>query len=124
MTNEITSSKDEFVAALVSAGLTAPIVSIIPERITPPVIILRSASPYLTPASIGTEYLLNFDLICVAATATNLKVSEKLDELIADVVTSLPGFAQLNNVGQPYSMTTGTAEYLASDVSVTIQITI
>lgn len=122
--NEITLSKNEFVAALKIAGLNVSITSVIPDRITPPTIILRNASPYITPASLGKEYDLNFDLICIAATATNPKVSEKLDELIEKVLNALPRFAVLNQVGQPYALTTGNAEYLASDVSLTIHITI
>jgi hypothetical protein len=122
--NEITISKNEFVAALKTAGLNVSITSSIPDRITPPTIILRNASPYMVPSSLGKEYLLNFDLIAIAATATNPKVSEKLDELIEKVLNALPRYAVLNQVGQPYALTTGNAEYLASDVSITINITI
>jgi len=122
--NEITLSKNQFVAALKTAGLNVAITSSIPDRITPPTIILRNASPYIIRESLGREYLLNFDLIVIAATATNPKVSEKLDEVIEKVLNSLPRYAQLNQVGQPYALTTGNAEYLASDISITIQITI
>jgi hypothetical protein len=117
--NEITLSKNQFVAALKTAGLNVAITSSIPDRITPPTIILRNASPYIIRESLGREYLLNFDLIVIAATATNPKVSEKLDEVIEKVLNSLPRYAQLN-----YALTTGNAEYLASDISITIQITI
>lgn len=124
MTNEITLSKNEFVQALRTAGLNVAITSSIPDRITPPVIVLRNASPYMTPASLGSEYLLNFDLICIASTATNPKVSEKLDELIEKVLLALPRYAEMAQVGQPYGLSTGNAEYLAADISVSIQITI
>jgi hypothetical protein len=122
--NEITISKNEFVADLTSAGLDVSISSSIPDRITPPKIFIRNGSPYMVPSSLGKEYLLNFDLICVAATATNPKVSEKLDELIEKVLNALPRYAVLNQVGQPYALSTGNAEFLASDVSITINITI
>jgi hypothetical protein len=122
--NEITLSKNQFVAALKTAGLNVSITSVIPDRITPPTIILRNASPYITPESLGKEYSLNFDLICIAATATNPKVSEKLDEVIEKVLNALPRYAVMNQVGQPYALTTGNAEYLASDIAITIHITI
>lgn len=124
MTNEITLAKQEFALDLQSAGLTVQIVDYVPDRITPPVVLLKSASPYLTPASVGREFLLHFDVVCVAPTASNASASERVDELIQDVLNALPGYAEMTSVGQPYSLLTGTAEYLASDVSVNIQITI
>jgi hypothetical protein len=124
MTNEITLAKQEFALDLTSAGLTVQLVDYVPDRITPPVVLLKSASPYLTPASIGNEYILHFDVVCVAQTATNAVASEKLDAIVADVINALPGYAEMVSVAQPYSLLTGTAEYLAADISVNISITI
>lgn len=124
MTNEITLAKQEFALDLQSAGLDVQIVDYVPDRITPPVVLLKSGSPYLMPASVGRELLLNFDVVCVAPTASNAIASERLDAIIQDVLNALPGYAEMKSVGQPYSLLTGTAEYLASEISVDIQITI
>ena len=124
MTNEITLAKQEFALDLTGAGLQVSFKSYIPDRITPPVILLKSGSPYLTPASIGSEYLLHFDAVCVTPTASNESASENLDSLIEQLLNALPGYAEMTSVGQPYSLVTGNAEYLAADVSVNIQITI
>lgn len=120
--NEITTAKAQFEAALTAAGLKVK--AYIPERITPPIVVIVSGSPYLTPASISAEYSLNLEIMAVAQTATNEQATEKLDELIQDVLQALPGYARLTSVGQPYIQQTNNAEYLAASLAVEIRITI
>ena len=124
MTNEITISKAEFKLALDSAGLD--VLDYVPGRITPPVIIVTSASPYIQSATLGGEYQLNLDCICVAMTADNEEATEGLDLLIADLLNAIEplGYVQFNQVGQPYTLTTNNAEYLAANVSVNLLITL
>lgn len=123
MANEITTAREQFQTALVGAGIRVS--EFIPERITPPIVIINSRSPYLTPNLFG-EYDLNLELVLVAATATNKQAQEKLEDAIQSVLQAVAPLAwvQLNEVGQPYSMQVNNAEYLSSNVSVTLQITI
>ena len=67
--DEITVTRAELKLDLTAAGLN--VTETIPDRVTPPVVIINSGSPYLTVASVGSEYLLNLELVLVAATATN-----------------------------------------------------
>lgn len=119
--NEITTAKNQFATALGNAGLR--VLAYVPERITPPIVIVNVSSPYLTAANFG-EYNVNLELVLVAATATNKTATEALDELIEYTLNALPGFAQFNTVNQPYNLQVNNAEYLAANVYVTLQITI
>lgn len=120
--NEITISKAELALDLGNAGLN--VLDYVPERIVPPIVIINVASPYLTPNTLSREFVMSLELVCVAATATNKQATEKLDELIANVITSLPSYANLRNVLAPYNMQTNNAEYLAANVYLDIYITI
>jgi hypothetical protein len=121
-TNEITAAKIEFKLDLVAAGLIVS--DHVPERITPPIVIINNGSPYLQPASIGKEYTLTLELICVAATATNKMASERLDALLEQVINAMPGYARMLSAGQPYNLQTNNTEYLAVSVQTDLQITI
>lgn len=121
MTNEITTAKAQFAAALDTAGLR--VLDYVPERITPPIVIVNVSSPYIVANNFG-EFDVNLEIVAVAATATNKQATEKLDELIQDVLNALPNFAQFKSVNQPYNLQTNNAEYLAANIYVAIQITI
>jgi hypothetical protein len=122
MTNEITAAKVEFKLDLVAGGLIVS--DFVPERITPPIVIINNGSPYLTPVSISKEYTLNLELVLVAATATNKLATERLDALLQDVIQALPGYARMISAGQPYNLQTNNTEYLAVSVQTDVQITI
>lgn len=122
MSNEITLSKQEFKLDLDTAGIT--VLEYVPERIVPPIVIINSASPYLTPNTLGNEYILSLELVCVASTATNKQATEKLDEAIADVLNAMPRYARVTRVNEPYEMQTNNASYLAANISVELEITI
>jgi hypothetical protein len=122
MSNEITISKAEFKLDLEDAGLT--VVDFIPERIVPPIVIINNRTPYLTPSRLGTEYLLNLELVLVASTATNKQASEKLDEAIETALKGMPRYARVLQVNEPYEMQTNNASYLAANISVELEITI
>jgi hypothetical protein len=122
MSNEITLAKAEFKLDLDAEGINVS--DFVPERIVPPIVIINSASPYITPSSLATEYILNLDLIVVAATATNKQATEKLDEAIANVLNALPRYARMVRVNEPYEMQTNNAGYLAANISVELEITI
>lgn len=122
MTNEITLAKSEFSLDLDAAGLN--VLDYVPERIVPPIVIVNSASPYLTPSDLGREYILSLEVIMIAATAVNKQATEMLDALIEQVVNAMPSYARLLRVNAPYNLQTGNAEYLAANASVELEITI
>jgi len=122
MTNEITISKAEFKLDLEAAGIK--VLDYVPERIVPPIVIINSASPYLTPSSLGNEYILALELVCIAATATNKQATEKLDETIANVLNAMPRYSRVLRVNEPYNIQTNNAEYLSANISVELEITI
>ncbi len=96
MTSEITLSKAEFKLDLEEAGLT--VLDYIPERIVPPIVIINNRTPYLTPSRLGTEYLLNLELVLVASTATNKQASENLDQAIENALKAMPRYARVLQV--------------------------
>lgn len=122
MSNEITLAKAEFKLDLDTAGVV--VVDYIPERITPPVVIINTASPYLTPSTLGNEYKMNLELVVVAATATNKQASEKLDEAIEAILLAMPRYARVISVNEPYEMATNNANYLSANISVELEITL
>jgi hypothetical protein len=122
MSNEITISKAEFKLDLEDGGLT--VLDYIPERIVPPIVIINNRTPYLTPSRLGTEYLLNLELVLVASTATNKQASEKLDEAIETALKAMPRYARVLQVNEPYEMQTNNASYFAANISVELEITI
>lgn len=120
--NEITAAKAEFKLDLDAAGVVVS--EFIPERITPPIVIINNASPYLTPSTLGNEYKMNLELVLVAATAVNKQASEKLDEAIEAILLAMPRYARVISVNEPYEMVTNNANYLAANISVELEITI
>ena len=122
MSNEITISKAEFKHDLEEAGIR--VLDYVPERITPPIVIINSSSPYLTPSTLGTQYDLNLELVVIASTATNKKATENLDQAIHDVLNAMPRYARVIRVNEPYNLQTNNAEYLSANISVELEITI
>ena len=122
MTNEITLSKAEFKLDLEAASVR--VLDYVPERIVPPIVIINSASPYLTPSSLDTEYNLNLELVVIASTATNKQATENLDQAINDVLNAMPRYARVIRVNEPYNLQTNNAEYLSANISVELEITI
>ena len=122
MTNEITAAKAEFKLDLVAEGLN--VLDYVPERITPPIIVINAGIPYLRPNNLSHDFTLNLELVCVAATATNKTATEKLDELIEAAINALPGYSRLVQVGQPFNLQTNNTEYIAATIQTDVSITI
>jgi hypothetical protein len=122
MTNEITVSKVELKLDLEAAGLK--VLDYVPERITPAIVIINARNPYLAVSSLSNEYYLNLELVLIAANATNKQATEKLDELLEQVVRALPAYARMLPTGAPYNLQTNNAEYLAANVPIELEITI
>jgi len=121
--SEINDAKVQFKTDLVAAGLN--VLEYVPERITPPIVIVNAASPYIETAEFG-EYTLSLELVLVASTATNKKATENLDQLIEDVLVALEPltYAKLTNVNQPYNLQTNNAEYLSVNIYAQLAISI
>lgn len=123
MTNELTVSKQEFALALQQAGLR--VLDYVPERITPPIVILTAGSPYLThSAVVRSEYSMGLEATLVASKATNKVETENLDALIEAFLFALPGYAKMDSVGTPFDLSANNANYLAATVNLQIEITI
>ena len=121
--SEINAAKVEFKLELADAGLN--VLEYIPERITPPIVLLNAAQPYLQTAQFG-EWSLGIELVLVASTATNKKATENLDQLIEDVLNAIEPlkYVRITSVNQPYNLQTNNAEYLAANLFVQLDITI
>lgn len=122
MTSELTTAKAQFTAALTAGGLK--VMDYVPERFIPPVAVIAASGTYLTRASIASEFIMGLDVMLVAQTATNKLATETLDQLIQDTILALPQYAGLLDVGQPFTLQTNNAEYLAATVRVDLRITI
>lgn len=122
MANEITTSKAELALVLADAGFE--VFPYVPNRIVPPVVVIRAGSPYLQPTTIGKEYDLGLELVVLAAPAVNELATEMLDEAIQDLVNALPNYAVLGNVSQPQIFTENSAEYLGASIPITLEITL
>jgi len=121
--SEINASKVEFKLELAEAGLN--VLEYVPERITPPIVILNAAQPYMQTAQFG-EWSLGLELVLVASTATNKKATENLDQLVEDVLNAIEPitYVRITSVNQPYNLQTNNAEYLAANVYCQLDITL
>lgn len=122
MPNEITTSKAEFALVLQEAGLD--VFPYVPNRITPPTIVMRHGNPYLEPSTLGNEYNLGLELVILAAPAVNELATELLDEAIQDLLNALPNYAVLGSVSQPQIFNENNADYLGATLSITLEITL
>lgn len=121
--NELTATKTDFVTDLVLAGLQVETVAYIPERITPPVVVVRPGGTYLSPSVLGAkEWQLNLEADLIAATAGNQMVEEELDALIVAFIEALPNYARLVSISAPTGLTTGNAEYLSATATLELAI--
>lgn len=110
----------------VLAGLLTDVVptfAYVPARITPPVAIITSGSPYLQAGDTFGSFLVRWSIDLVMPTQAAEMSSEGLDTLIDDVVVLLVNNKYgVDNVSAPYAMETNNATYLAVTVSTTKQI--
>lgn len=120
--NEITASRAEYALALTALGLKVS--SFIPERIVPPMVVLSPGSPYLEPVTIDGEFTMRLEVMVIAAHAVNAKATELLDKALETLLNGNPAYARVGNVSQPYALQTNNAEFLASNVTVDLRITL
>ena len=120
--NHIFTAKTQLKDVLTLAGLK--VLDYIPERLTPPVVVISAGAEYLRQANMTNDYVLGLEVNLVATTATNLEAQKALDQLIQDFVNALPGYADLQSVGQPYALSANAAEYLAATATLNLYITL
>jgi hypothetical protein len=123
-TNELTATKVEFALTLVSNGLDVEVIEFVPDRITPPVVLIRPGGTYVSPSSLSGEYSLSLECDLIAGPATNELAQESLDALICEFINALPVYAVLTNIGAPFALTTGNAEFLAATANINLAITL
>jgi hypothetical protein len=114
----ITDAKNELKGVLEDAGLTVS--SFVPERLIPPLVIINDGSPWVRLDTLSNSYSLGLQLVCVVATATNQMATEKLEQLVEDVIVALPGFSKFSSADAPYTLETNNAAYLASNINIEI----
>lgn len=124
--NEITTAKQAFLTALAAAGLTVEASAWVPDRITPPVIVLTPTGAFLEPQSLGKEWTMNLQLVLVTTTKMNELMTEELEDMIVAVIEACDTlhYVRLSSVEAPYSMQTGGADFLACNINVSLAITI
>jgi hypothetical protein len=121
--SEINAAKVEFKLELAEAGLN--VLEYVPDRITPPIVIVNAAQPYLQTAEFG-EWSMGIELVLVSSTATNKKATENLDQLIEDTLNAIEPltYVRITSVNQPYNLQTNNAEYLATNIYCQLNLTI
>jgi hypothetical protein len=121
--SEINAVKVEFKLELADAGLN--VLEYVPDRITPPIVIVNAAQPYIQTAEFG-EWSMGIELVLVSSTATNKKATENLDQLIEDTLNAITPltYARITSVNQPYNLQTNNAEYLAANIYCQLNLTI
>lgn len=119
---EIGAAKAELALTLQEAGLD--VLDYIPARVQPPIVIIRSGSPYLVAGSINKGYQLNLELQAVAMTADNEQATDALDLLIEAIIDALPLDAAFTDVSQPYTLAANGAEYLAATIGTNLLISL
>jgi len=120
--SEAGAAKAELALTLQEAGLD--VYDYIPERVTPPVVVIRSGSPYIAPSSVGSTYDLNLELVIVAGFATNETTIEDLDDLIEQTLLAIPSDAGVGSVASPYLLAMNGNDHLATTINVDLQISI
>lgn len=108
--------RERLTTALEDAGLT--VYDHVPERLVPPAVIVTPGSPYLASGDVYGTFRVALTASVVAATATNATATQALDNLVETAVVAAvsEGF-DLENASTFYAFTSGTASYLAADIS-------
>lgn len=119
MSNTLTDTRAALRTLLTGAGLQ--VVSYLPERPTPPLVIVTTGQPYVQRAERYGQHTITLTTLLLTAKATNEVMTEQLDEMIATLAITVwnsDGF-DLGPVDSPSQFTVGTANYLGTTVDVT-----
>ena len=97
----------------------------LPERVSPPVVLVEPADPYLTdePDEVPSgRFQVGYDLLVVGRNGRSAEQTRQLDALIQDVLDALdaPGSRWgAATVDRPFTLTVGSASYLSTRITVT-----
>lgn len=115
--SELTNARSDIAAILNDGGIGA--VSYLPERIVPPVALVDSASPYVTPGSTFGTFTVHWTITLIAAKATNEEMTVALDDCIEDALVAFANAKySIEQVGKPYALSANNAQYVAADLSI------
>ncbi len=120
--NVITQAKINLANELISDGITTEYY--VPPRITPPLAIISPDNTYVTQGDTFATFELGLNITLVAQSASNEKASEDLDELIVTAIGAIPAMWRIDSVEQPFALSANNAEYIATRMALTTQITI
>jgi hypothetical protein len=120
--SEVGAAKAELALTLQAEGLD--VYDYIPERVTPPVVVIRPGTPYFTPGNVGSGFIINLELQVIAGFADNESTTDDLDDLIEATIKAIPADAGFTNVSQPYTLVANGNDYLATTIGIDLLITI
>ena len=93
----------------------------IPEAMTSPSICLIPDAPYLECVLINgatTKVKINLTVTGVVAYMNNAAALDNLEQLMIDIITTMPDGYVVGNVNQPQPLEVGAGKYLTADLQV------
>jgi len=93
----------------------------IPETMTSPSICLIPDAPYLECVLINgatTKVKVNLTVTGVVAYMNNAAALDNLEQLIIDIISTMPDGYEVGNVNQPQPLEVGAGKYLTADLQV------
>jgi len=112
--NTLASCRSEL--RLLLAGTGVPVFEFIPERFTPPVLVLEPGSPFMEQGETFCEFDVSFNVIALATSATNEMATEQVDQLICDVLDAVDTW-NVVSVDSPSAFEVNSANYLGTRIS-------
>lgn len=121
--SEIGLAKAQIVDALKASGVDA--FAEAPDRSQPNIAVVEPGSPYIEGGAVKTftGYTIRFNIAILGGTSTSDNGLSQLEDLIEQVVMSLPEGCNLESVEEPGFVTPDTATYHAAVVTVTADFT-
>jgi hypothetical protein len=114
----ISEARAALLAVLETAGVRA--YAEIPDRAVPPMAVMVPSGDWIVSGEVFGEFVVSFDVEIIAATGTNIVISQALDETVETVLTAIynaPGMYAAE-VGQPTSVEIPTGVYLGATITV------
>ena len=93
----------------------------IPETMTSPSIVLIPGTPYLESVLINgatTKVKINLTVTGVVAYMNNAAALDNLEQLMIDIISTMPSGYEVGNVNQPQPLEIGAGKYLTADLQV------
>lgn len=106
------------VAAVAGDATGAQAHPFMPGRLVPPAVIVLPGSPYLNASGTFGTFTMNLEVVVIAPGKVNETASNSLDDLIVDTVVELVNTGiTVNEVSDPWSLSSSNAEYLAATIT-------